>query len=139
MKPILIAPCGMNCGICSAYLRVKNHCPGCNIDTSDKKYLVVCKMRNCDKLTGIEQKFCFGCAKFPCLRMRQLDKRYRTKYGMSMIENLENIKDIGIDEFVANEQERWKCPGCGKVICVHKKNCIYCGWERSYELTPSHP
>lgn len=25
----LIAPCGMNCGTCIAYLRDKNKCPGC--------------------------------------------------------------------------------------------------------------
>ena len=27
--PDLIAPCGMNCNICMAYLREKNKCPGC--------------------------------------------------------------------------------------------------------------
>jgi uncharacterized radical SAM superfamily Fe-S cluster-containing enzyme len=27
----LIAPCGMNCSICSAYLREKNKCPGCRL------------------------------------------------------------------------------------------------------------
>jgi hypothetical protein len=129
MKPILIAPCGMNCGICLGYLREKNHCPGCNVEEAGKKYCLNCRIKHCDKLID---KFCFDCAKFPCLRMRQLDKRYRTKYGMSMIENLNSIKDIGLDEFVANEQERWKCPGCGKVICVHKKSCIYCGWERDF-------
>lgn len=25
----LIAPCGMNCGVCIAYLREKNRCQGC--------------------------------------------------------------------------------------------------------------
>ena len=29
MKSELIAPCGMNCGICYGYLREKNKCPGC--------------------------------------------------------------------------------------------------------------
>jgi hypothetical protein len=27
MKVNLIAPCGMNCGICLAYLRETSHCP----------------------------------------------------------------------------------------------------------------
>ena len=28
----LIAPCGMNCGICVGHLREKNRCAGCNSD-----------------------------------------------------------------------------------------------------------
>lgn len=32
----LIAPCGMNCGTCIAYLRDKNKCPGCRITSSGK-------------------------------------------------------------------------------------------------------
>jgi hypothetical protein len=35
MSPVdenaLIAPCGMNCGVCMAYLREKNKCPGCRL------------------------------------------------------------------------------------------------------------
>ena len=134
MNSMLIAPCGMNCGICMAYLRDKNHCPGCKCEDIDKKYCLHCRIKNCEKIAKLDQKFCFGCDKFPCLRLRQLDKRYRTKYGMSMIENLNSIREIGLDEFVANEWDRWKCPGCGGVICVHKKNCIYCGWERTLSL-----
>jgi len=33
----LIAPCGMNCGICLAYLREKKKCPGCNGSNEDKQ------------------------------------------------------------------------------------------------------
>ncbi len=32
MDVSLIAPCGMNCGICLAYLRTKNVCPGCRVN-----------------------------------------------------------------------------------------------------------
>ena len=31
---------------------------------------------------------------------------------MSMIENLENIKELGIRKFVRNERVRWTCPKC---------------------------
>jgi len=51
-----------------------------------------------------KSKFCFECEKFPCLRIKQLDKRYRTKYNMSVLENLENIKKLGVREFVQNEK-----------------------------------
>ena len=29
MKTTLIAPCGMNCRLCLAYIRDKKACPGC--------------------------------------------------------------------------------------------------------------
>ena len=128
----LIAPCGMNCALCLGHLREKNRCPGCNsADTGKPKYCAVCKIRNCDQMRVRGKKFCIGCAKFPCARLRQLDKRYRTKYGMSMIENLESIRALGLKGFVTRERARWKCPGCGGVVCVHRNNCIYCGRTRS--------
>jgi hypothetical protein len=44
----------------------------------------------------LEKKFryCYECDEFPCARVKRLDKRYRTKYEMGMIENLEYIRDI---------------------------------------------
>jgi hypothetical protein len=56
-----------------------------------------------------------------------LDERYRTKYGMSMIDNLVHIKKFGIRHFIRNEKERWTCPGCSQLICVHKPQCLFCG------------
>jgi hypothetical protein len=37
----LVAPCGMNCGICRAYLREKNKCPGCRVITQINLLLVL--------------------------------------------------------------------------------------------------
>ena len=47
----LIAPCGMNCGICMAYLREKNKCPGCRGDDTNKPVTRVgCKIKNCEAI-----------------------------------------------------------------------------------------
>jgi hypothetical protein len=128
----LIAACGINCGVCIAHLRAKNRCAGCNSDEAGKvKHIAVCRLKNCAEMGISEQKFCFECSSFPCIRQRQLDKRYRTKYGTSTIENLKNIREVGLESFVAREKERWKCPECGGVVCMHKESCIYCGRARS--------
>lgn len=82
------------------------------------------------ELAGSEQKFCFVCAKYPRPRLKRLDKRYRTKYGMSMIENLASIRELGLGEFAARERVRWTCPGCGGVLCAHKPERVYCGRPR---------
>ena len=132
LAPDLIAPCGMNCGVCSARLRAKNTCEGCRSQSAlIPKYCTVCRIRNCEEIAASASGFCFECAGFPCTRLRQLDKRYRTRYGMSMIENLESIRDRGLDRFVDSERVRWTCSACGQLITVHKPSCIHCGEPRS--------
>jgi len=126
----LIAPCGLNCGVCIAHLRARNSCPGCNADDAKKpKTRVICRIKLCDELRG--RRFCFECAEFPCSLLLRLDKRYRTKYGVSVVENLETVENTGLEAFVIRERTRWKCPGCGGVVCMHKPACIYCGRKKS--------
>jgi hypothetical protein len=72
-------------------------------------------------------RYCSDCGKFPCDRLQHRDKRYRTKYGMSMIENLENIKRSGVRNFLKQEKIRWTCCGCDEILCVHKESCMNCG------------
>jgi hypothetical protein len=111
----LIAPCGMNCGICKARLRENNPCHGCGDAEGNKpKTRAQCSLRLCDKRAG---KFCCDCPDFPCGRLRRLDDRYRTRYGMSEIENLEFIRDRGIRKFVAAERKRWISEN--GILCVH--------------------
>ena len=131
MRRELIAPCGMNCGICMAYLREKNKCPGCRtIDINQPVTRAKCRIKNCATFQNEKAKYCFECNEFPCDRLKHLDKRYRTRYGMSMIENLGNIKELGIRRFVRNEKVRWACSACGGTICVHKGHCYICGKSR---------
>ncbi|HUO97972.1 MAG TPA: DUF3795 domain-containing protein [Rhizomicrobium sp.] len=117
LKSKLIAPCGMNCGICKGHLRAKNRCPGCfAIGTREAPTRVRCVIRHWTKRNG---RFCCHCPDFPCKRLKQLDIRYRTKYGMSEIENLEFVRDHGIRAFIAHEQRRWVSPE--GILCVHDR------------------
>jgi hypothetical protein len=125
---MLIAPCGMNCRLCRTYSREKKPCPGCGGDDSVKtKVGVDCRIKNCEKIVNGKTEYCFACDSFPCGRLNHLDERYSTKYGMSMIDNLESIKKLGIRRFVREENKRWTCPECGNMICVHVPQCLYCG------------
>ncbi len=124
---LLIAPCGINCGLCLAYLRDKNRCLGCNADDIHKPaYCVKCRIKNCEKLQETQSKFCYECNTFPCYRIKQLDKRYRTKYAVNVIENLEQIRDLGMDEFIKSENTKWACKTCGTMICMHRGYCLKC-------------
>lgn len=131
MRAELIAPCGMNCYLCRAYRPDKPYikpCPGCRIDDDRKsRYCEVCRIKNCEKIKG-ENTYCFQCDRFPCSRLKQLDKRYTTKYAMSMMDNLQHVKAFGAEQFVRMEEVRWECPACGDILCVHKPQCLSCGY-----------
>jgi hypothetical protein len=128
MKPDLIAPCGMNCRLCRAYGRERNPCPGCRSDDYPEfKTAVICKIKNCKLIVSGQVQYCFECESYPCKVLDHLDKRYRTNYGMSMIDNLEIIRNAGVEKFIDQEKERWACPKCGEMICVHKEKCVICG------------
>jgi predicted RNA-binding Zn-ribbon protein involved in translation (DUF1610 family) len=66
----------------------------------------------------------------PCEKLEHLDKRYRERYGMSMVENLKLIKAMGMAEFLKSQAEKYNCPSCGDVACVHDAKCYSCGYKR---------
>ncbi|MCC7564716.1 MAG: DUF3795 domain-containing protein [Methanomicrobiaceae archaeon] len=127
LSPALIAPCGMNCGLCIAYQREKNRCPGCREEDAKKShYCARCRISHCEHLTG---PFCSGCTEFPCARLKRLDQRYRKKYRMSMLANLQEIEEEGVSEFLNQEEIRWRCRHCKEIVSVHRDRCIHCGQE----------
>jgi hypothetical protein len=136
MEEILVAPCGMNCAICGNYLAQqydlkksgiqKSYCAGCRPRGKNCAFM----KKNCALIGEGRIQYCYLCADFPCRRLKNLDKRYRTKYHMSMIENLIYIKEQGIDKFLEKEAEKWQCPECGGVISCHNGICYNCGLDK---------
>ena len=136
MTAVMIAPCGMNCGICIGHLREENACPGCRLmNATNRKYVKKCRLKLCDKRDG---KYCLACIDFPCKKLAALDKRYREKYGMSEIENLLFIKEYGIRKFIEKEQKRWKCRKCGQLMSCHRDECLECGADKDQTLKGSN-
>lgn len=123
-KTTLIAPCGMDCAICMAFLRVKNRCRGCY--SPERQCRRKCPIFSCKQ---VKNRYYHDCTEFPCRRLKQLDIRYRTKYHMSMLDNLAAIKKDGIRAFVKSERERWTCKACKGTIDIHHFRCSSCGKE----------
>lgn len=131
-KEDLIAPCGMNCRLCIAYqfreMDLNKHgfhrlyCPGCIPRGKNCTHM----KDSCELLANGNVRFCFECESFPCKRLKALDKRYRTKYHMSMIENLNFIMEHGIAAFLEQQESMWRCPECGGMICCHNGLCLTC-------------
>jgi hypothetical protein len=128
LDPNIIAPCGINCSLCRAYIRDRQPCPGCRGDDSHKsKGCITCKIKNCAEISAGDHQFCYSCDRYPCATLLHLDTRYRTRYGVNVIENLGRIRDVGVELVVAEEATRWTCPECGSRLCMHKPQCVNCG------------
>lgn len=124
MNSKLIAPCGMNCNLCLAHLREKKKglcsCPGCRNDKDKPKSCTDCIIKNCQIIRKNNWRYCSPkCKEYPCKRLKNLDKRYKTKYGMSMIDNLNYIEKEGIRKFIKKENKTW-IKG-NKIFCIHNK------------------
>ena len=132
----LIAPCGMNCRVCSSYLASKfdlknkgvrmSYCIGCRPREKNCAFL----KKKCNLLLDKKVNYCHECKDFPCDRLKRIDRRYRTYFRMSMIENLEFLKKNGVQAFLEREKMKWRCPTCGGTICCHNGICFECGLEK---------
>lgn len=136
MHSKLIAPCGMNCALCGAYLAYKNdlkskkinhtYCKGCRPENKNCSLV----KRRCKLVAKGEVEYCFECKDFPCSSIHQLDERYKKFYRMSEIENLNYIKKNGVRKFIKWQEEKWKCEKCGELISCHNGICYNCDSDK---------
>lgn len=128
-KAELISRCGINCRTCVGFFGYKLNgerqepCGGCMTKEKSCGFVTnYCKRRS-DK---DETRYCFECPDFPCENFRRIDEYYSGKYGVSLVENFVHIKSKGMEDFLRSEREKWSCPACGGVICVHTRRCYAC-------------
>lgn len=126
----LVAPCGMNCAICSRYQAYvhglkKSGCAGCRPGSRTCAYLM-------GRCAGHPENyhqpdfFCTACGYYPCKDIVRMDKRYQKNYGMSVMKNLEAIQTKGIVAFIETQYEKHRCTRCGGLISVHNRKCFHC-------------
>ncbi|NLF88606.1 DUF3795 domain-containing protein [Candidatus Bathyarchaeota archaeon] len=131
----LIGPCGMNCGLCKAYLAYSrgvpaqkgkvSHCSGCRARNKNCAFV----KRDCPRKVGKSLYSCSECPDVPCERLVKLDEHYQIRYGVSFVENLKMIKEKGMDAFLKSQTERYCCPSCGDVVSVHDGKCYKCSYQ----------
>jgi len=65
-KTEMIAPCGINCGTCLAFLRAKNRCDGCLSASSVKAlHCQNCLIKNCEEHENASFHIVRRAASFP--------------------------------------------------------------------------
>ena len=120
------APCGMNCLVCYKHCHHKRPCAGClQSDAGKPAHCRACAIKACARERGLS--FCYECPAHPCKRIKDLDKSYRTRYGVSLLENSAFVKAHGLAAFMERQRARFTCPMCGGIISLHDAECSECG------------
>lgn len=140
--------CGLYCGVCRIYraymdsgkLREKLaeefncspeevRCEGCKklgeTGWDKEKYWG----RNCKIVKCLDKKelvFCYECEDYNTCKKFGKFAKICLKIGINLRENLDVIKSGKIDEWLKQENERWKCPECGKPISADLEDCHWC-------------
>jgi len=52
---------------------------------------------------------------------------------MNMIENLSIIGERGMQCFLDQQEEKYRCSACGDTLCVHRNECPSCQTPVSFE------
>ena len=144
----LVGICGLYCGTCPSYLAYRENdvaelekrsqelrtpvneirCDGC---LSDKvmSYCVECRhgFRPCARDHKVT--WCFECSDLPCERLRNF-RDVHVVDGIShhahVIENLQYMKEHGIEQWVAEQEKEGRCPQCGKRLYWYTRICPNC-------------
>lgn len=122
-----LAPCGIDCKLCSRHLDKKRPpCAGCLRGGSvTSTHSDTCRIKQCAFTQGL--LYCFDCEKYPCVRIRRLEKRYRENYGYLLLEAGETARRQGAGALLEEQRTRYTCPACGGLICLHSGVCSECG------------
>jgi DNA-directed RNA polymerase subunit RPC12/RpoP len=130
--PDAMAPCGVYCGACPSF---GSTCRGCGSDDRDQKRVCKwgCKLRRCC-LEARGLSHCAECDEFPCKEyVAKLHGSHpddpRFAYRREAAGNLKRVQEVGADEWLREEDARWRCPDCGGRVVFWKYVCVDCGNE----------
>ena len=158
-KEHLVAVCGTYCGACFAYIarngedeQVKSKlqkglssgprklsmenfgCDGCLSNGKIAAHCQSCVMRKCaEEKQGVTR--CSDCTDFPCSLITDFNNDGRLHHA-ELLDNLRQIRKMGVNKWVKYEEERWRCPQCGLPVSWYDSECARCGTPRSKRLFP---
>ena len=140
----MLAPCGMNCMVCSRHCYHKNPCPGCfslGASVTGRAFTAPIQEKNCDIRhcaqeralselfpSELSEKAALSLCGLFRLSLRSLsealEKRFRIRYDIDLSANNEEIRCAGAAEFLRMQKEEFTCPVCKGVISIQDEERI---------------
>jgi len=97
-------------------------CEGCLSDVVAPQCRV-CGFRDCTKEKGITT--CAECCDMPCQWVIDF-KGDGMPHHSEVVTNLERQREIGIDAWLAEQEEKWRCGQCGSPLSWYDAKCPDC-------------
>ncbi len=137
------AYCGLYCEACPVYIATQNNtlnslsqkidlpvqeiaCHGCKSDTNFQ-WCRICNLKKCAREKNIE--FCIECSDYPCQDLTNFKEETKYPYHCEVFDNLEEIKNLGKEKWLKNQQKRWSCQNCGSLFSYYDLKCPECSQE----------
>ena len=152
----LAAVCGLYCGACSLYRArhdnnqerleeiLKNmserwkvkpeeiNCDGCLSGGQLMPYCRDCKIRLCAaEKSGVTH--CADCPDFPCSLITNFNNDGVRHHG-EVFRNIRRQQKVGVDEWLQEEYERWRCQFCGVSLDWYARTCHRCGTTQPFTI-----
>lgn len=129
-----VAPCGVFCAACPSFNKSCLGCPSENKE-QNRKSKWSCKIRKCC-YEEIKIDYCGYCSKFPCDKIckkliNSHKGKIRFKYRHEIPENMEKLKQLGLDQYIKIKTQEYSCPVCNGIIYFYYYKCNQCGKEIS--------
>lgn len=125
----MLAPCGMDCAVCYKHVGIRKYAKpraGClQGDIGKPEHCRTCKIISCAHEKGHTR--CLECMDFPCKLIKNMEKSYRQRYGVSLVENSLTAREKGVAAFLEQDRARWTCTACGGAFSLHDDVCSECG------------
>ena len=144
----LAAPCGLYCGACSILVAGKRGdskrleqiakglaeylgqpvevrdlaCEGC-LSEVVALHCRECVLAACALERGLIH--CAQCSDFPCQRIIDFNND-GMRHHSEVLDNIRRQREIGIDTWIEEQEERWRCPHCGCVVDWYASQCPDC-------------
>ena len=156
----LAAVCGLYCGACRLYrawsdnnqkgleeiyqrmssrqqmTRDNLQCDGCLAQGHLTPWCRQCAIRLCpDDKPGVTR--CSDCSDFPCSRITTFNND-GMRHHAEVLANLCRQREIGVNEWLREQDKRWRCPHCQAPVDWYAQSCFRCGIPQPDRL-PSPP
>lgn len=133
--------CGLYCGACPRFLASENdtleqlaaeknttpdliRCHGCK-SAVVSGWCAICNLKQCARSKGLE--FCDDCDQYPCADLQGFINDLNYPYHSLVPQDLQTIRQKGLDAWLREQNVRWRCPACGTKYSWHTTTCPTCG------------
>jgi hypothetical protein len=110
-------------------------CDGCLSGGMLPGHCQHCAIRKCAENKQNDSR-CSDCEELPCAHITNLINMGHYLHRKEYLPNLKKIREMGVQEWVKYEEERWRCPQCGLPMSWYDAECAGCGEPRSERLFP---